>query len=257
MEGREDVVAWVLPRPTSKLIKEQDIQPFSMKVPPNFSIHGSHAYEDIENQKSVVMFSGWPPSDSKTFLGAWGGFAPEFDKIPNTYLWRLEIPMDGKGSTKLQIAHGSANANAEHPLIHPNFQTRKVDNVYATISNDVGDATAPTGYVRLEVEKVSHKVLPIGEKNKELDVYWCGTRSFVGEPIIVPKKGGDKEMEREAYLLGMVYDAVRDRSYVAIFDLEKDLSEGPVCRVWMKSAIPHGLHGCFVEDNNDETSWFC
>merc|ERR1712232_1304591 len=121
---------------------------------------------------------------------------------------------NGKDEAKLSVAKGSSNVCVEHPLVHPNFQTRKVDNVYATISNDVGDSTPPTGYVRLEVERGSEQILSVGEKNKEIDAYWFGTRSFTGEPLIVPKKGGDMYNERDAFLLGMVYDAFRNKSSI-------------------------------------------
>lgn len=235
-----------------------------MKAPPSFAIHFSHAYEDENKEKIVAMFSGWPPSDSKDFLGAWGGFAPIFDGIPITNLWRLDIPIpkeegenDETLEAELSVARGSANVCTEHPLVHPNFQTRKVKNVYATVSNVVGDSTAPTGYVRLSVEDGSPNFLRDGERNEEVDAFWLGTRRFVGEPLIVPKKNGDPENEKDAFLLGMVYDAVRDRSFVAVFDLEKDLANGPVCQLWLKSRVPHGLHGCFAEDEEVKTSWFC
>ena len=265
MDGRANVVAWAFPRPSSPLL-EKGVKPFSVEVPPNFSIHFSHAYEDKENNKIVAMFSGWPPNDSKDFLGAWGGFAPVFDIIPPTFLWRLELPLDNrnvdenKGSKKaatLSVARGSFNVCTEHPLVHPNFQTKKVENVYSSISNVIGDSSPPTGYARFCVEEGSKGNLSIGEENRDIDMFWFGTRAFAGEPLIVPKLNSDPNNERQAFLLGMVYDAVRDKSSLAVFDLEKDLASGPVCRLWFKSAIPHGLHGCFAENGNSGTSWFC
>ena len=120
----------------------------------------------------------------------------------------------------------------------------------------MGDSTAPCGYVRLCVEDGSRERLPSGHFNSDIDAYWFGTRHFAGEPLIVPKRGGDLGNEREAYLLGMVQDSVRHRSFVAIFDLERDLREGPVCKLWLRSQVPHGLHGCFTEDGG-ATSVFC
>lgn len=268
MDGKANVTAWVFPRPTSSISKTT--KPFAVEVPPNFSIHFSHAYEDSDQNSIIAMFSGWPPNNSKDFLGAWGGFAPIFDKIPPTFLWKLEIPIENSienrdtrstvksiRNKKLSIAPGSANACIEHPLVHPNFQTRKAKYVYSTISNVVGDSTAPTGYARLSVESGSTEVLEIGERNNEVDAFWFGTRRFVGEPLIVPKENGDVDNEHEAFLLGMVYDAVRDKSFVAVFDLEKNLHEGPVCQLWLKSAVPHGLHGCFASNEEIRSSWFC
>ena len=253
MDGRSSVQVHVFPRPTA----ENQFEPFVVDVPACFSIHFSHAYEDEETGNLVAMFSGWPPSDSKDFLGAWGGFAPLFSVIPTTMIWKLEIDPVTKKCVHLGIAPGAANACAEHPLVHPNFNTKKAKNVYAVASNVVGDSTAPCGYCKLRVEDGGEYILPEGEKNEEIDAWWFGTRYFAGEPLIVPKHGADKANEEAAYLLGMVQDSVEDRSGVAVFDLEKDLKEGPVAMMWLKSSVPHGLHGCFAEDMNGSSSVFC
>jgi all-trans-8'-apo-beta-carotenal 15,15'-oxygenase len=69
MDGRAPVTAWIFPRPTA----ENQFEPFPVSVPPCFSIHFSHAYEDDKTGNIVSFFSGWPESDAKDFLGAWGG----------------------------------------------------------------------------------------------------------------------------------------------------------------------------------------
>jgi carotenoid cleavage dioxygenase-like enzyme len=177
-----------------------------------------------------------------------GGYAPDFGRIPPTYLWRMEIDPVAKTCVSLEIAPGSANACVEHVLVHPNFATRQAENVYAMISNVIGDSTAPSGYCKLKVESGSRTVLTEGEANEQVEAFWFGSRYFVGEPLVVPKKGGDPENENDAYLLGMVKDAAKEKSFVAVFDLARDLREGPVCKLWMKSGIPHGIHGCFAEE---------
>ena len=258
MDGQAPVKVHVFPRPTAA----NQFQPYSVDVPACFSIHFSHGYEDKETGNLVSFFSGWPPSDSKDFLGAWGGFAPQFEVIPPTYIWRLEIDPKTKTCVDLDLAPGASNACAEHPLVHPAFSTSPAKYVYAVGSNNVGDSTAPCGYSKLCVEDGKKDKLPIGEYNSEIDSYWFGARYFAGEPLIVPKSKNDdgtcpmEYNEREAYLLGMVQDAVKDRSFVAIFDLEKDLKEGPVAKLYLKSAVPHGLHGCFTSDDGC-SSVFC
>jgi all-trans-8'-apo-beta-carotenal 15,15'-oxygenase len=67
MDGRAPVQAWIFPRPTS----QNQFEPFSVEIPACFSIHFSHSYEHPETGNIVSFFSGWPPSDSKDFLGAW------------------------------------------------------------------------------------------------------------------------------------------------------------------------------------------
>jgi carotenoid cleavage dioxygenase-like enzyme len=253
MDGRKDVKAWIFPRPTAR----DQFEPFYVEVPACFSIHFSHGYEDESTGNIVTFFSGWPPSDSADFLGAWGGFAPDFPRIPPTFLWRMEIDPKEKRTVSLDIAPGCQNVCTEHMLVHPNFITRKCQNVYGTASNIVGDSTPPNGYGKLKVESGSTAKLKEGEPNEDIDSYWFGTRYFVTEPLIVPKDGGDPENEDEAYLLGMVRDAAKKKNFLTIFDLERDLKEGPLAKIWLKSGVPHGIHGCFSKDSSGGPSVFC
>lgn len=253
MDGRSNVVVHVFPRPTAK----KQFEPYAVEIPPCFSIHFSHAYEDEGSGNLVCMFSGWPPSDSKDFLGAWGGFAPLFSIIPPTLIWKLEIDPMEKKCVDLRVAPGAANVCAEHPLVHPKFSTKRAKYVYAVASNVIGDSTAPCGYCKICVEDGDDLHLVQGQRNDCVDAWWFGTRYFAGEPLIVPKFGGDPNKEEDAYLIGMVQDCVKDRSAVAIFDLERDLRQGPVAMMWLKSSVPHGLHGCFAQDDNGSSSVFC
>jgi carotenoid cleavage dioxygenase-like enzyme len=97
----------------------------------------------------------------------------------------------------------------------------------------------------------------MGTRNLEVDAYWFGTRYFAGEPVVIPKRNGKPMDETDAYLLGMIQDSVRHRSGLAIFDLQKELRDGPVAVLWLKSSIPHGLHGCFAVDDGGNSSIFC
>lgn len=255
MDGRSPVKAWILPRPTSP--KEKKFEPFVVDVPACFSIHFSHAYEDEETGNIVTFFSGWPPSDSNDFLGAWGGFAPDFPRIPPTFLWKLEIDPEKRETVFLGIAPGAHNVCTEHMLVHPNFNTRKAQYVYGTASNIVGDSSPPCGYARFAVEKGSTRPLQPNEANEEVDAYWFGTRYFTMEPNIVPKEGGDPNDEKDAYLLGMVRDAASGKNFLSIFDLQRPLKNGPVAKVWLKSGVPNGIHGCFAKDSTGGPSVFC
>ncbi|CAB9498076.1 Apocarotenoid-15,15'-oxygenase [Seminavis robusta] len=253
MNGRANVYAHVFPRPTAS----KQFEPFVVEVPPCFSIHFSHAYEDETTGNLVAFFSGWPPSDSKDFLGAWGGFCPDFKVIPPTHIWRLEIDPQTKQFVDMRVANDCINSCSEHIVCHPNFQTKQAKYVYAITSNLVGDSSAPVGYTRHCVEDGSNRQLQVGEYNYEIDAYWFGSRCFTDEPLVVPKQGGNPEDESDAYLLGMVFDAVQQRSFLSIFDLKQDMKKGPVCKIWLQSHIPHGLHGCFAADGPGTSSVFC
>lgn len=259
MDGRAPVRAFVFPRPTLPEDELTKYSPFVVEdIPACFSIHFSHGYEDERSGNIVTYFSGWPPNDSKSFLGAWGGFCPDYDKIPVTFYWRMEIDPASKQCVDLRVAPGAENVCCEHPVVHPNFATKDASYSYAQCCNVVGDASAPMGLVKLRLDGAPSE-LARGEKNEEVDVCWLGPRRFAGEPLVIPKRNGNIDREEDAYLMGLVYDAVKDRSSLMVFDLERELKEGAVCTLWLKTALPHGLHGCFDPSSNGsvETSYFC
>ncbi len=113
-------------------------------------------------------------------------------------------------------------------MVHPNFATKNASYAYAQCCNVVGDASAPMGLakMRLDGSAVVQTSLNVGDKNEGVDVYWVGPRRFAGEPLVVPKRNGNMAREEDAYLVGLVYDAVKDRSSLMVFDLERDLKEG-------------------------------
>lgn len=259
MDGRAPVKAFIFPRPTLSVESKKKYTPFVVNdIPACFSIHFSHGYEDEKTGNIVSYFSGWPPSDSESFLGAWGGFAPDYNKIPPTYYWRMEIDTDSKKCVDLRVSPGHENMCVEHPVVHPNVQTEDATFAYAQCCNKVGDSSAPMGYAKLRLDGKAPVQLnmKMGVSNDEVDVFWVGSRRFAGEPLVIPKQGSSGK-ETEAYLLGLVYDAVRDQSSLMVFDLEMDLKRGPICTIWLKTALPHGLHGCFSPDTSARTSYFC
>jgi carotenoid cleavage dioxygenase len=67
---------------------------------------------------------------------------------------------------------------------------------------------------------------------------------YPGEPIFAPAIGGSDE--DAGYLLSLVLDATRRRSYVAVIDARK-MAEGPVATLPFDQVIPFGFHGAWDE----------
>ena len=53
--------------------------------------------------------------------------------------------------------------------------------------------------------------------------------------------------EADVWLAGMMYCATRKASCLALLNGD-DIEAGPVCKLWLKNAIQHGLHGCYISD---------
>lgn len=128
--------------------------------------------------------------------------------------------------------------------------------MYACASNLIGDSSPQCGYAKCKVESGNPgNNLAEGEFNSEVDAYWFGVCYFVAEPMIVPKQGGAPNDEEDAYLLGMVHDAAQNQGFLAVFDLKKDLIAGTIGKLWLKSSVPIGIHGCFAVEKDSST--FC
>ena len=76
------------------------------------------------------------------FLGAWGGEAPTYDKIPVTNYWETKVDL----TTDQVLSHEpcpSSSYCVEHPHVHPDYESAfEGDSAprysYMSISNSVG-----------------------------------------------------------------------------------------------------------------------
>jgi carotenoid cleavage dioxygenase-like enzyme len=136
------------------------------------------------------------------------------------------------------------NIIIEHPHINPLYETKPVQYIFMSLGNADGLSSPPLGYLKLDIST--------GEKQQ----WYAPLHTYCEELIVIPKKNdgsdGDNNTEYgddedDVWLLGCMYDAVEERSVVGIFD-GKDITQGPICRVWLKHHLPHSLHGCFTRE---------
>jgi all-trans-8'-apo-beta-carotenal 15,15'-oxygenase len=170
-------------------------------------------------------------------LGSWEGAAPNFDQIPVTLLYRTLVDID----TQKVISHapfpGMEDTIVEHPHINPCFEGKPVRYVYMSIGSEEGVSSPPLGYLRLDIVS--------GEKQ----VWFAPLHTYCEELVVVCKANVNSVgAEDSVWLLGTMYDAVEDKSYLAIFDGEK-VSDGPISRLWLTHRLPHSLHGSFTPLN--------
>ena len=99
----------------------------------------------------------------------------------------------------------------------------------------------------------SHRYLRLDLHSGELDHWYAPRHTYCEELIVVPKsRSGEGEgEEKDVYLLASMFDSVKGRSGVAVFDGARKLSTGPVATAWLKHQLPHSLHGCYVTDEDE------
>jgi all-trans-8'-apo-beta-carotenal 15,15'-oxygenase len=203
---------------------------------PGFTIHSVCAFE----KEGVIELytTGWDctavatGTARKGLLGAWEGLCPQFDQIPCTYLYRTQIDSVSMKLLSHTVTPGMENIVVEHPHIHPAFESLPVRYMYMSIGSMQGVSTPPLGYLRLD--------LVTGEKQ-----VWSPPRNTFCEELVVVPKSKEFGDEKNVWLISPLYDAVTNRSSIAVFDGE-NLNQGPIFRVWLQHPLPHSLHGSFT-----------
>jgi carotenoid cleavage dioxygenase len=138
--------------------------------------------------------------------------------------WRLEWP-NGAGISVARLS----DVVCEYPRIDERRCGR--DYRYGYVACDGGPGT----------EDLFHRgVGRFDHATGCMDVYHAGDGCAVSEPIFVPRDA--RSQEGEGYLLAVIFDELRNRSHVAIFDAQR-ISSGPLARAVLDHRVPMGFHG--------------
>ena len=134
----------------------------------------------------------------------------------------------------------------EHPHANPAYEGLEARYLYMSLGSVTGISSPPVGYQRVD--------LVTGEKQQ----WFAPLHTYCEEVVVVPKKTAtaattgqnnhnkDGNKEDAVWVLASMFDAVSERACVGVFDGER-MQEGPVATVWLHHALPHSLHGSFVD----------
>jgi len=218
----------LVPRPDGPRAKTE---PLVFETNPWFSIHQAFAYDTADGGVEVYS-AGWPASGLQgNFLSSWSGYAPDFDRIAPTYLWKTTIDIQRK---KIEhcVAPGTESYCIDHPHINPLRETQDAHYIYMSYCNNIGESSPPIGYMKFNI------------KTGDKQYWWNHDLSFAEELVFVPR--ADAVREDDGYLLGMMYDHTREsRSSLVIIDASA-ITNGPICRLWLNHHVAHGLHGSWI-----------
>lgn len=210
-------------------------QPLSVEIPLEGPREGNlqfcNAYEDDDEVViDAILSDGSTASGSKPLTWPWGSSLDEYQKSASQKsLWRYTVDTkNGKCSKKLLLGE-----HCFFGTVNPAVSSQKHRYVYVN-SGSLGTKVAPTqGITCVDCES--------GQS-----VSWFPKPcEFCGEPMFAPKKGMDGE--DRGYILSVLYCGVKDESELIIFDAS-DIAKGPIARIPLGIAIPHGLFGCFTAD---------
>jgi len=132
--------------------------------------------------------------------------------------------------------------------------TKEARYAFMSISNEVGLASAPQGWARVDLR---HDRIDVNQRSDEKVIaepyvaHFLTTRQFAEEVVLVPKaplKDSDTDTDSTSnlhpsarvWVLGMFFDAPSNRSALAVLDGETMQRQATV---WLDHASAFSLHG--------------
>ena len=237
---QEEMLLHLVPRLQSESREGELAKRWVVPLSSGFTIHSVGAWEDLETGHVELLTSAWSCEDVAKgnakggLLGNWEGRAPNFDDIPITLLYHTVIDTATGVCLRHAPVEGMEETIIEHPHINPQYEGKKARYVFMSVGSQTGVSSPPLGYLKLDHET--------GERQ----VWYAPEHTYCEEVVVVPKDGAMRD-EDDVYLLTMMFDAVKDKSSLGIFD-GKDIVKGPVARIWLRHQLPHSLHGCFTKE---------
>lgn len=150
-------------------------------------------------------------------------------------LWRYTVDTKKRTVTKTRLFD-------DHCLfgtVNSAVSSQKHRYIYVNIGSLGPEVAPPQGIARIDCN--TSDVVRWLPKNSE----------FCGEPIFA-KRRGQQSQKDDGYILSILYCGKRNESELLIF-LADDISGGPITRIPLGMAIPHGFFGCFTAE--EDAAW--
>uniref|UniRef100_A0A7S0VV95 Dioxygenase n=1 Tax=Hemiselmis tepida TaxID=464990 RepID=A0A7S0VV95_9CRYP len=208
--------------------------PVTVPLDPHFAFHHANAYE--EDGKLIL--------DTAAYTGHKGGVGfldpnpqpgltvyerMDLEKDPKSRITRYTVDLATLQFTKEVLC----DRYSEFPVINPRCSGSRHRYVWALCSNRRdGKSAATQALCKVDTQDGGRSTIWMPDP-------WV----FCGEPEFVPKEGGTEE--DDGFILTLLYDGKRDSSELAVFDASA-VEKGPITRLPLRTAVPHGLHGTWV-----------
>ncbi|GJD11426.1 Apocarotenoid-15,15'-oxygenase [Galdieria sulphuraria] len=222
---------FLVPRHSSAPVKE-------LHVKSGFVFHFANAFEEEQEMNIDVVrvpdlfLGGISEAKNKSVV-------EQIDyesQVPRSCLYRYRVDLSGNGKCIEESL--ILDRQVEFPIVHPNCIGKRHHIIYVGIN--AGQRVSP-------IQGVAKVNLVDGA----VDMWIPKPFEFAVEPIFIPKEGFSSKRELssedEGYLITLVYDGKRNRSYYAILDAQR-VQNGPICTIQLPIAIPHGLHGMWSDE---------
>ena len=215
-----------LDQPTQVIVIPRNGRDPIQRIPvtAGFVFHHANAFEqDGLLYVDSVCYGGFPSIDADEDYRE-----VRFERLDPGQLWRFKLDLETQ-TVERELLEARC---CEFPVLHPQHVGRPYRYVY------LGAADCPTGNAPLQ------GVIKLDLQTGERQLWSAAPRGFAGEPIFVPRPGG--QTEDDGWLLLLTFNAEIERSELVILNAQ-DLSE-PLAKLRLKHHVPYGLHGSFTPE---------
>jgi all-trans-8'-apo-beta-carotenal 15,15'-oxygenase len=207
-----------------------------------------NAYETDNNLVvlDVIRSDGAQKRPSQGSQWPWATTIEDYRNIASRKsLWRYSVDVRRNEVSKRLLLDRHLDFATINPSVSSLPHQYMYMNVGGTVEGEGGNkarqSSPPQGVLRYDVATgVAQEWMP------------DAPHEFCGEPLFVPRdncpKSGDGAPEDDGYLLSVLYNGKTRESDLVIFDAA-GISSGPVTRIPLGAAIPHGYYGCFASEH--------
>jgi all-trans-8'-apo-beta-carotenal 15,15'-oxygenase len=203
-----------------------------------------------------LLFCNSYEENDKLIIDAVRPESPPNGKTLPTYPWvdslsNYRAGAGKKGLWRYTVDLGSTNSVTKKCLVSDDVS-------FATINREV--STQRHRYIYYLVGALGDAVSPpqgIARYDAELGTtasWMPETYQFCGEPMYAPRTGSSEgtKAEDDGYIMSVLFDGKAEESVLLIL-LANQIEKGPIARIPLGFACPHGLFGVFTAD--PEASW--
>ncbi|GKY97866.1 hypothetical protein MPSEU_000744600 [Mayamaea pseudoterrestris] len=209
-----------------------------------------NAYEEDEGGSGTIIIDCIRSDTTKLQSGEqpplcwpWAQTLQEYQSSASAKsLWRYTVDLSTKTITRRLLV----DTHCYFAGVNPSKSSSRHRYVYMNVGACGNDAAPPQGIAKVDVTKCA-------DGNVLAGTWMPDTHEFCGEPMYASQAGVDESAAEDAgYILSVLYDGKRRESDLIVLEA-RNIAAGPITRIPLGIAIPHGHFGCFSSGN--EVKW--
>lgn len=188
--------------------------------------------EDVVIIDAILSDGSSIDASSPPLSWPWGVSLEEYrTAAAKKSLWRYTVDTRNNAVTKQCLFSGQCSFG----VVSQQVGSQKHRFIYMNVGGLESLVTPPQGIAKLDVE------------SGDVETWMPESFEFCGEPMYAPRHRQESVAEDNGYILSVLWNGRTKESELIILE-SNNITAGPVTRIQLGMAIPHGLFGCFTSE---------